>query len=59
MTITTTEKSVLRQLHFNGFINWGSMSKSKRVPFLESLIDKGLLYKSTLKLTKKGKELSR
>lgn len=56
-SLTKAEKSILRQLHLQGFIHWGSMPKSKRVPFLKSLEKKGFL--KGLELTNKGIELSR
>lgn len=53
MKLTDVEKSVLRQLHLQGFVNWGSMLKSKRVPMLKDLQKRGYLD-DNLNLTAKA-----
>lgn len=50
--LTSVEKSVLRQLHLQGFVKWGSMQKKKRVPLLKSLEQRG--YLNGINLTEKA-----
>ena len=52
MKLTDVEISVLRQLHLQGFVKWGSMLKSKRVPLLKSLEQRG--YLNGINLTEKA-----
>lgn len=55
--LTKTEISILRQLHLQGFVNWGSMPKKKRVPLLKSLEERGFI--DGINLTEKGIEASK
>ena len=50
--LTEVEKSILKQLHLQGFVRWGSMKKSKRVPLLKSLEQRG--YLNGINLTEKA-----